>query len=167
MDKIKYDAEYISYIESGESAAVFVVRDIVRSIDTSKMWIDVLELEGDKNREDRWDFRYFTIELFPRRKHPKYPGNASDADKRYITWKTAHDDIREQRGRGYKGAKFRIDLKLVNRNRGKYRKVKEAWNIAFDQWPPNERFGHSCEWRERKVLAKPKWDYDILAIKRL
>lgn len=30
----KYDDEYISYIASGESAAVFVVRDIVSSIDT-------------------------------------------------------------------------------------------------------------------------------------
>ncbi len=30
----KHDAEYISYIESGESAAVFIVRDICNSIDT-------------------------------------------------------------------------------------------------------------------------------------
>ena len=30
----KYDDEYISYIASGESAAVCVVRDIVSSIDT-------------------------------------------------------------------------------------------------------------------------------------
>ncbi|MBD5522290.1 MAG: hypothetical protein HDR03_13890 [Lachnospiraceae bacterium] len=53
MNKIKYDADYISYVESGESAAVFVARDIVRSIDTSGMWIDILNLKGDKNDDDR------------------------------------------------------------------------------------------------------------------
>lgn len=139
MNKIKYDADYISYVESGESAAVFVARDIVRSIDTSGMWIDILNLEGDKNDDDRWDFKHFTIELFPRRKYPQYPDGVSDEDKKYITWKTAHEDILEQRSRGYKGTKFRIISKLVNRNLGKY----------------------------RKIPYEPKWDYNILAIKRL
>ena len=40
----QHDAEYISYIESGESAAVFIVRDIVNSIDTTGKWIDVIFL---------------------------------------------------------------------------------------------------------------------------
>ena len=43
-EKWKHDTEYISYIESGESAAVFIVRDIVNSIDTSGKWIDVISL---------------------------------------------------------------------------------------------------------------------------
>ena len=34
MKDWKHDAEYISYIESGESAVVFIARDIVNSIDT-------------------------------------------------------------------------------------------------------------------------------------
>lgn len=142
MDKKKYDAEYISYVESGESAAVFVVRDIVRSIDTTGMWIDVLSLEGDKNKDDRWDFKYIDVELFPRRLHPKYPAGAGEEDKKYITWKTANEDIAEQRSYGYNGSKFRVNPKLVDRNKGKYRK-------------------------EKKVSYQPKWDYDILAIKRL
>lgn len=167
MDKIKYDAAYISYVESGESAAVFVARDIVRSIDTSGMWIDILNLEGYKNKDNRWDFKHFTIELFPRRKYPKYPDGATDEEKKYITWKTAYEDVREQRNRGYKGTKFRIYPKLVNRNKGKYRKVMAVWNLTFGQWVPNEWFGSSCEWREKKVPYKPKWDYNILAIKRL
>ncbi len=68
---------------------------------------------------------------------------------------------------GYKGSKFRTNPKLVNRNKRKYRKVKKAWNITFGQWVPDEWFGSSCEWREKKVPYKPKWDYDILAIKCL
>lgn len=167
MDKKKYDAAYISYVESGESAAVFVVRDIVRSIDTTGMWIDVLSLKGSKNKDGRWDFEYINVELFPRKHHPKYPAGASEEDKKYITWKTANEDITEQRIHGFEGSKFKVHLKLVNRNKGRCRKVKAAWNITFGQWVPDEWFGSSCEWREKKVPYKPKWDYAILAIKRL
>ena len=84
MNKIKYDAAYISYVESGESAAVFVARDIVWSIDTTGMWIDIIKLDGHKNNSGRWDFKYFSFELFPRKKHPKYPTGISDEDKKYI-----------------------------------------------------------------------------------
>ena len=167
MDGIRYDADYISYIELGESTAVFIVRDIVKSIDTSGMWIDILNLDGYKNKDNKWNFKYFTIELFPRKKNPKYPDNVTEKEAKYITWKTAHEDIAEQRSRGYKGTKFRIDLKMVNRNKGKYRKVKAAWNLTFDQWVPDKWFGSSCEWRQKKIPYEPKWDYDILAIKRL
>ena len=117
MDKKKYDAEYISYVESGESAAVFIARDIAVSIDTSGMWIDVLNHEGNKNKNGRWDFRYFEIELFPRKHNPIYPEYASEEDKKYITWKTAHEDITEQRRCGYRGTRFGIKPKLVNRNK--------------------------------------------------
>ena len=134
MDKKKYDAAYISYLELGESAAVFVVRDIVKVIDTTGKWIDVLDLVGYKNQGGQWDFEYFTVELFPRKTQPKYPAWASEEGKKYITWQTAHADIDWQRWQGYRGARFKIYPKLVNRNKGK---------------------------------NKPKWDYDILSIKRL
>lgn len=134
MDKKKYDAEYISYVESGESAAVFVARDIVRAIDTTGKWIDILGLDGFKNNDGRWDFRYFTFELFPRKKHPKYPPGANEEERKYITWQTANADIQEQRGRGYRGTRFKICPRLVNRNKRK---------------------------------DKPKWDYNIISIKRL
>ena len=47
--KIKYSPEYISYLENGESAAVFITRDIVKLINTKDKWIDVIELQGQKN----------------------------------------------------------------------------------------------------------------------
>lgn len=119
MDKKKYDAAYISYVEYGESAAVFVARDIVRAIDTTGKWIDILNLDGYKNRNGRWEFEYFTFELFPRKKHPQYPTDISEEDKKYITWRTAHEDIAEQRRQGYKGIRFKICPKLVKRNKGK------------------------------------------------
>ena len=43
-NKIKYDSEYISYVEHGDSAAVFIVRDLVKNIDTSG--------------ESQWFFKY-------------------------------------------------------------------------------------------------------------
>lgn len=181
-EKIKYDAEYIRYVEHGESAAVFITRDIVKSIKTQGKWIDVLNIDGDKIKtvffDDKgreridfsWDFKSFTVELFPRKTQPVYPAYASDEEKKYITWQTAHADIANLRAKGYIGVKFEIFPKLVNLNRGKFRTEQAIWNKAFNGWAPNfpeKNFTSSCEWRERKVPLKPKWDYHILKIRRL
>ena len=40
--KMQYGSEYLFYIESGKSAAVFIIRDVCKSIDTSGYWIDIL-----------------------------------------------------------------------------------------------------------------------------
>ena len=61
-NKIKYDSEYISYVANGDSAAVFIVRDIVKSIDTSGMWIDVISTSG-----------YKTDYMFPIKLSQSYP----------------------------------------------------------------------------------------------
>ena len=165
--KIKYDADYISYIEKGESAAVFITRDLAVDVPTDAMWVDVLSIDGKKLNNGRWDFKSFTVELFPRETKPVYPKEASDADKKYITWQTAHKDIDIQRGRGYKGIKYEVFPKLVNRNKGKYKIIKSVWNLSFEQWVPNRWFTSSCEWRERKIPIKAKWEYDIIKIREI
>ena len=114
--KIKYDAEYISYVANGDSAAVFITRDIVESINTQGKWIDVsnivdaekYEYEFDEKYFSRWDFKSFDVELFPRKIQPVYPENISDEHKKYITWQTSQKDIASQRQAGYVGTKFRI-----------------------------------------------------------
>lgn len=169
-EKNKYDAEYISYIQHGESAAVFITRDIVKSIKTKGKWIDVLDVDGQINDYGRWDFKSFSVELFPRKTQPVYPAYANDEEKKYITWQTANADIKNLREKGYKGVKFEIFPKLVNLNKGKYEIIRAIWNKAFNGWVPNnpeKYFTSSCEWRERKIPIKPKWDYHILKIRRL
>lgn len=115
--KIKYDGTYIRYVSSGEAAAVFITRDIVPSIDTTNKWIDIPYFKCHGNNKQGWDFEYFICELFPRKKYPCYPKNASDEDKKYITWNTAHEDISEQRRHGYKGPQYKICPKLVKRSK--------------------------------------------------
>ena len=107
-ERRKYDSEYISYVQNGDSAAVFIVRDIVKSVNTSGMWIDILSTSGDKNEYGKWDFSSITIELFPRKIKPVYPEYSSIDDKKYITWKTANEDISKQRKKGDKGKRFVI-----------------------------------------------------------
>lgn len=113
--KIQYDAEYIRYLENGESAAVFITRDIVKAINTNGKWIDVIEMENRKNSYDQWDFKKIVVEIFPRKVHPVYPKEASLEEKKFITWKTAHNDIDEQRRNGVKGIKYEIIPKLVRK----------------------------------------------------
>ena len=166
-EKNKYDAEYISYIEHGESAAVFITRDVVKSINTKGKWIDVLTVNGQRNDYGRWDFKSFTVELFPRRTQPVYPAYVSDEEKKYITWQAAHADINNLRDKGYTGVKFEIFPKLVNLNKGKYEMVREVWDKKRNCRVAEEYFTSSCEWRERKVPLKPIWEYHILKIRRL
>lgn len=168
QNKIKYDSEYISYVENGDSAAVFIVRDIVKAINTSGMWIDVLSTSGYKNEYDKWDFSSITIELFPRKIKPVYPEYASIEDKKYITWKTANEDISKQRKKGYKGKRFVICLKLVNKNQGKTKIVEKIWNKKFNQYIPKDWARSSdCEVRKVKIPVNPKWEYHIISIKEL
>ena len=169
-EKMEHDAEYISYIEHGESAAVFITRDIVKSIKTKGKWIDVLSVNGRENDYGRWDFKSFSVELFPRKTQPVYLADASEKEKKYITWQTAHADIANLRQKGYKGIKFEIFPKLVNLNKGKYEIIQGIWNKSFNCWVPNipeKYFTSSCEYRERKVSIEPKWNYYILKIRRL
>ena len=166
--RIKYDAAYISYVENGDSAAVFIVRDIVNSINTTGMWIDILSTSGYKNKCNKWDFSSITIELFPRKTKPIYPVDASTEEKKYITWETANEDIRMQRAEGYRGRKFIVCPKLVNENAGRTRTVEKIWNRKFGRYVPKDWARSSdCEVRKKKVPIKPDWKYHIISVKRL
>lgn len=162
-----YDAEYISYIRNGESVAVFITRDLVKDINTKGKWIDVFASKGAELGGGRWNFKWFSVELFPRKTNPVYPKDASLEERRYITWQTAHTDIDRLRRSGYKGIKVKIFPKLVNLNKGKYEIRKAVWNKTFNRWVPEKWFTSSCVWRDRKVAVKPKWEYKILKIQRL
>lgn len=70
-EKVSYSTEYISYVENGESAAVFITRDIAKDVPTKGMWVDVISADKKDRRDGRWDFNSFIVELFPR-KHSLY-----------------------------------------------------------------------------------------------
>lgn len=168
MIKIKYDPEYISYVKNGDSAAVYIVRDIVKSIDTTHKWIDIINTEGFKNDDGKWDFSEIIVELFPRKKKPVYPEWASDKDKKFITWKTACEDISKQRAQRYKGSKFKVCPKLINTNKGKTKTIEKIWNKKFQRYVPKHWARSSdCEVRKVSIPLEPKWDYHIISVKRL
>lgn len=167
VEKTQYSAEYISYIENGDSAIVFITRDVVESIDTKGKWIDVISLEGEKNPNGKWNFKSFEVELFPRKTKPVYPEGASERDKKYITWETANEDILYLRSKKYHGPRYRICPRLFNKNKGKFRTVNALWNKKFRRWVPKEWKTSDCEIRENKIFLEPDWDYQILSIKKL
>lgn len=161
MKDWKHDAEYISYIESGESAAVFIVRDIVNSIDTKGKWVDVISLNTYYKRgtNNQMAFNWIIVELFPRKIQPKYDGNDS-AYNRYLTWVTAHDDIAKQRQAGFHGEKYLVLCHLYNKNKNKFTK---RTIIARKYWEPMEAY--------RPMVVKdpidPKWEYRIQTVKKV
>ena len=166
-NKVSYSSEYISYIENGESAAVFIARDIAKAVPTQGMWIDVLSMDKKERKDNRWDFNSFIVELFPRKTKPVYPKDATKENKKYITWQTAHEDIEKQREQGFKGSRYIIRPRLVNHNKGKYITRLAVWNVTFGRWVPDKWFTSSCEWREKKEPIKAKWEYEISTIEKL
>ena len=161
MKDWKHDTEYISYIESGESAAVFIVRDIVNSIDTKGKWIDVISLNTYYKRGagDRMAFNWIIVELFPRKMQPKYDKNDS-AHNRYLTWVTAHEDIAKQRQAGFHGEKYLVLCNLYNKNKNKF---TTHTIIARKYWEPME----ANRPMEVKDPVDPEWEYRIQAVKKV
>lgn len=162
--KMKYDPEYIRHVESGESAAVFIVRDIIKSIDTSNKWIDVVMMSA-QHRKGGVNFDYIIIELFNRTLSPQYTNNIGD--RKYITWKTAHEDIEKQRLNGCIGLKYLILCDLYNENEGRFREKPALWNKTFERWVPWKWKTSSCEVRKRKIPLEAKWNYKIRATKKI
>ena len=164
--RVKYGAEYISYLESGESAAVIITRDIVNSINTANKWIDVLELHTYNTHGQR-AFYYFIVEVFDRKIKPSYPKQANIEDKKYITWKTANQDIEEQRNKGVNGPKYLVLSNLNNKNKGKYTTKQAVWNKTFNRWVLDAWFTPSCEYRMKRIYEEPEWDYYVLNVKKV
>ena len=161
MKDWKHDTEYISYIEGGESAAVFIVRDIVNSIDTKGKWVDVISLNTYYKRGagDRMAFNWIIVELFPRKMQPKDDKNDS-AHNRYLTWVTAHEDIAKQRQAGFHGEKYLVLCNLYNKNKNKF---TTHTIIARKYWEPMEAYRPM----EVKDPVDPEWEYRIQAVKKV
>ena len=161
MKDWKHDTEYISYIESGESAAVFIVRDIVNSIDTKGKWVDVISLNTYYKRGagDRMAFNWIIVELFPRKMQPKYDKNDS-AHNRYLTWVTAHEALAKLRQAGFHGEKYLVLCHLYNKNKNKF---TTHTIIARKYWEPMEAYRPM----EVKDPVDPEWEYRIQAVKKV
>ena len=101
----KYDADYIRYVESGESAAVFVVRDVVQAVKTSGKWIDIISFSCYEEEPNGKAFHWIVCELFLRKIQPVYEDYDTERNK-YITWLTAHRDIAQQRAEGGNARNF-------------------------------------------------------------
>ena len=115
----RQDKDYLDYIDSGESAAVYIVKNIVKSLDTKNMWVDVVSMNTYYKRgSGNIAFNWIIVELFPRKIKPKYD---TDPDyNRYLTWLTAHEAIEKQRDSGFHGEKFLVLCELHDKNKNKF-----------------------------------------------
>ena len=145
-----YDSEYIAYCEHGDSAAVFIMRDIQKNVDTTGFWIDIIKSDHRlvEVYNSEWecrllhDFKYFVVELFPRVTKPDYTDCWTKEEMRYITWATAMGDIRTHRASGYVGRKYRVDCRLEI-------VTKKVTN------------------RRGEEMEEPKPNYKIISVKRV
>ena len=161
----KYDAEYISYIRNGNSAAVLITRDLVKSVNTIGKWIDIIDSNIRGRIDGRINFNYFIVEIFPRKTKPDYSKAASEYDKKYITWQTACKDIKNARNVGYKGPRYKIWCSLYNDRKKKV--VRKYYNKKFGRWMPDGWLPtDSCVLKD-KIEFIDNWKYKIKSIREL
>ena len=155
----RQDKDYLDYIDSGESAAVYIVKNIVKSLDTKNMWVDVVSINTYYKRgSGNIAFNWIVVELFPRKIKPKYD---TDPDyNRYLTWLTAHEDIEKQRDSGFHGEKFLVLCDLYDKNKNKF---TTHTVIAKKYWEPMEAYRPM----EIKNPVDPEWEYRVRAVKKV
>lgn len=152
----RQDKDYLDYIDSGESAAVYIVKNIVKSLDTKNMWVDVVSINTYYKRgSGNIAFNWIVVELFPRKIKPKYD---TDPDyNRYLTWLTAHEDIEKQRDSGFHGEKFLVLCDLYDKNKNKF---TTHTVIAKKYWEPME--AEKVRIKDENVYLKPETREDSL-----
>lgn len=152
----RQDKDYLDYIDSGESAAVYIVKNIVKSLDTKNMWVDVVSLSTYCKRGSRnIAFNWIIVELFPRKIKPKYD---TDPDyNRYLTQLTAHEAIEKQRDSGFHGEKFLVLCELHDKNKNKFTTHTVIAKKYWEAYRP----------MEIKNPVDPEWEYRIRAVKKV
>ena len=184
-EKWRHDPEYIAYCTHGDSAAVFIFRDIVKSVSTSGYWIDIVEkvvrnhYEGFKEyskgghlleiRRDAHDFEYFVGELFPRKTDPVYTKSMTDDEKKHLTWKTAMADIHKQRDEGYVGRKYKICPVLEMKTVQTKSEVVQYLSSSDMKWHDEDKFkGEFLKKRTiERLTVETKPDYKIKSVKKI
>lgn len=157
------DPGYIQYCERGESAAVYIVRDLCTDkIDTQSKWIDCIALDAWQDGYHNWKFKFIVVEIFPRKIIPEYVKD-DVAYNKYLTWKTAHEDIAEQRAAGVQGVFYLVKCWLINKNADKY-SIEYQWYDVKDKcwiYDPALVNPATCEKREKHYGLPPDWGYRI------
>lgn len=172
-DEWKHDADYIRYIESGESAAVFIVRDMTKNVSTKNKWVDITSMSPYWQDKDGRAFNWIVAELFPRKTKPDYSKCKTDEEKKYLTWKTANGDISQQRSEGYSGPKYLILCILRDKNKGKFKKF--TLTGIFKRYKSIDGEIRDIEQKEgisdkTEAITEPlphDWEYKITYLKKL
>ncbi len=130
--KWEVDQDYIAYCKRGDSAAVYITRD-ASELDTSGKWIDIIAIDKSnefldayyqigpghwrpkfKVDDDVTVIKSFTSELFPRLTKPDYSGCSTEEQLKYVTWKTATEDILTNRRDGYVPRRYHLEVETFS-----------------------------------------------------
>lgn len=120
-----HDDAFISYYETGEAEAVYIVRDLAKDVDTTGKWIDVVSASTFGTDCEKIGFNRIIVELFPRITRPDYGDDVYE--NRYLCWHAAHKDIALHRSKNHHGEKFLVLCKLCIEEREIYRAGVKIW----------------------------------------
>lgn len=115
------DPAYRNYVSSHHPEAIEFIRKNETIKNKGDVWLDIQTFtefqdtapDGSYLRGARNIilFKEIKFDIFPRKKRPQYKKGDKEYNK-YITWKTATEDIQEQRSAGYKGKRWIVECQL-------------------------------------------------------
>lgn len=128
------DSAYRRYVSSHHPEAIEFIKRNAKTIKSKgEIWLDVQTYsEFSDKAPDGSDlpgtgkvilFKKIIFDIFPRKIKPQYIKEDTDYN-RYITWKTATEDIQKQKAAGNKGERWIVECLLeVNKTQAQSKKV--------------------------------------------
>ena len=164
------DPDYRRYVSSHHPEAIeFIKRNAAAFQKKGNVWLDIQDYSVFPGTAPDGSnlpgagkvilFKTIVFDVFPRKMKPEYREEDTDYN-RYITWKTATEDIRKQRSEGNRGERWIVECLLdVHKTPDRIKKVLipasriRIENPAFSAYPKSQAYQ---EYRAKKAAYEAK-----------
>ncbi len=128
------DSAYKNYLSTHYPEAIeFIKRNAEKIKNKGNIWLDIQKYSEYSGKASDGSalpgagkvilFKKIVFDIFPRKMKPHYIEEDTDYN-RYITWKTATEDIRTQKSAGYKGERWIVECLLdIHKAQSQIKKV--------------------------------------------
>lgn len=161
------DAGYCKYVNAHHPEAIsFIKNEVEEFQDSRNIWIDIVDysIYPHTTPDGKWLpytktlFKKIIFDIFPRNIKVQY---GDDVDyNRYLTWRTAVEDISQQRSQGNKGERWIVECGLdISKGPGHMEEIYVKEKVYVQNNPEYEKFLKSEEYSKYE-MACIKYEYD-------
>ena len=166
-----YDRGYRRYVHLHHPEAIEFIKQNVKAVkNKGNIWIDVQNVTefSDKAPDGKYLpgvgnvilFKKIVFDIFPRKMKPQYRKD-DNFYNRYITWKTATEDIQRQKSAGYEGEQWIVECLLDARKTQK--QIKKVHVAETHKRIDNPEY---AAYLESEAYRQYKAEYEAYELRR-